>query len=706
MREPTLEVGAILGRYEVVRFLGAGGMGEVYEARHMGLKKRVALKILFAHLVQNPKTLKRFLREGEAASRVRHPHIVDVTDVGVEEGTPYLVMEYLEGEDLAARIGRGRFEVPDLLRIMLPVIAGVAAAHRSDIIHRDLKPENIFLALDEVREERPVVLDFGVSKLTDDPGALALTASAALVGTPYYISPEQARGAKAVDARADQYAVGVILYEALSGRRPYQAESLFELIHAISRSDFPRLRDLRSDLPEELEEVILEAMAREPAERYRTLNHLGEALLPFADEDTAAKWAPVFDREIRSIETTLSEEDLGLSETVDRASSGGGASGGGEVVVTAGGPRSSGDRSPTPRFDRSAETVGSVERPGALPVPAALSTPGRSRSRAGPALAVGAVAAVGLSVLIIAWVGGGSEPASAPVPATVGRGTDDSTGPADTLRMPPGGVGPLRFGVGRYLPRERGEARYGRLVTYLSEALDRPVEMIWSERYDDVSSALVAGETDLGMVSSFWYVRAGRQGAGVRLLGVGATEGDTTSYEGIVVARAAGRIHQLDDLRARVFCYVTPSSSSGYLYPRALLRRAGIDPDDGFRTTRFAGGHIEALQAVDDGVCDGAAVAGYMLERHWAAGGGDPEAFRVLARTGRIPYDAVAARSSLPEPVLEQLRDTHLALPPGSAAAEEVLGDSPVRGYVPIEDSDYEAARALSDHLEQPPPER
>src|SRR5688500_6866466 len=187
-----LQPGTKFGRYSIVRRLGTGGMGAVYEGLHPTLKKRVAIKVLHRRYADSELAVARFMREGEAASRIQHPNVVDVFDVGLETGMPYLVMEYLEGESLGALIDRiGRLEPQQTADVMLPVCAAVAAAHEAGVIHRDLKPENIFLAKARLGAAEPKVLDFGISKVTGEIGQLALTGTAAFLGSPYYVSPEQ-----------------------------------------------------------------------------------------------------------------------------------------------------------------------------------------------------------------------------------------------------------------------------------------------------------------------------------------------------------------------------------------------------------------------------------------------------------------------------------------------------------------------------------
>jgi serine/threonine protein kinase len=301
--EPYLAPGVRFGKYEIVALLGEGGMGLVYEALHVDLKKRVAIKTLNAALAAVPEATVRFRREGEAAARIRHPNVVDVTDVGVEAGIPYLVMEYLEGRTLGQYLNRKEpLSITETADLALPIIAALAAGHDAGVIHRDLKPSNIFLVADRVRRENvPKVLDFGVSKLADAQGAeqQALTRTGAHLGTICYMSPEQALGAKQADARSDQYALGLILYECVTGRRAYRDDddNTFALLRRIGDNRFEPPLAIRPDLQPAFADLVLRTLAHQMADRFESMSALGAAMLQFGSARAVMSWERVFKRD-------------------------------------------------------------------------------------------------------------------------------------------------------------------------------------------------------------------------------------------------------------------------------------------------------------------------------------------------------------------------------------------------------------------------
>jgi serine/threonine-protein kinase len=290
-----LPQGTVLGRYRIVRPIGVGGNGTVYEAIHQDLDKRVALKVLHDDVTRDPVARQRFLQEGRVAARIHHPHVVELFDVGQENGRLYLVMELLEGHSLADEFDvHGAMEVHRLVDLLLPVCAALATAHEDGIVHRDLKPDNIFLARARLGAVQPKLLDFGISKLTHR-GARAFTEQE-ILGTPEYMSPEQIRSTAAVDARTDQYALGVLLYEGVTGRRPFVGADLQALLEAIVKGRAPRPSSLVPSLPPGFEAIVLRAMACDPEQRFESVYELGRALLPFASEVARGTWTPVFYR--------------------------------------------------------------------------------------------------------------------------------------------------------------------------------------------------------------------------------------------------------------------------------------------------------------------------------------------------------------------------------------------------------------------------
>ncbi len=265
--------------YEVLRVIGEGGMGRVYEARHLRLSnKRFALKLLHPEFSRQPDVVTRFQREAEAASALSHPNVVSVYDVNTApDGRPYLVAELLEGEQLGDLLTRrGKLPVAEAVRIVRQIPRALAAAHDHGIVHRDVKPENVFL-VDGGNLVK--VLDFGISKLGH--GSEKLTKTGTVMGTPDYMAPEQARGDR-VDSRADVYAVGALLYRALTGRKPFIAADPMATLTAVLTQEPPRPTAVEGGIPLGLELVIQRAMAKKPEERYQDMRELERALAPFA----------------------------------------------------------------------------------------------------------------------------------------------------------------------------------------------------------------------------------------------------------------------------------------------------------------------------------------------------------------------------------------------------------------------------------------
>lgn len=286
----ALEPGQALGPYRIERLLGEGAMGEAFLARHEEHRMPAVIKVLHPHLARKSAVLTRFRREGMALARVRHRHVVQVFDVTSFGGVECIVMEYLQGASLGDYLKRhGPLSVERIADLMVPVIEGVAAIHAAGIVHRDLKPENIFVSHDPSGELVPKVMDLGVARIESESDA-AQTATAAVLGSPAYMSPEQARSTKTATALSDQYSLGVVLYEACTGVRPFNGDGIVGVLQAVIAGRFSPPGQLRSELSAAFEEVVLRAMAYAPSGRFADVRSLGLALLPFASEETQHRW--------------------------------------------------------------------------------------------------------------------------------------------------------------------------------------------------------------------------------------------------------------------------------------------------------------------------------------------------------------------------------------------------------------------------------
>jgi serine/threonine protein kinase len=271
------------GRWRVLRRLSQGGMGSIYEAQNVSIGKRVALKFIHGW-GESPEACLRFQREAEAASAVESAHIVHVFDTGTtDEGQPYLVMELLQGESLGARLRRGpRPSVAEAVQIAAQVLRGLHRAHEAGVIHRDLKPENVFLVRQDDGSILAKILDFGISKFTrggQAPGLGTITREGTVLGTPYYMSPEQAQALPGLDARSDLFSLGVILFECLAGQLPWSSLVSYEaVVVAICSRDAPDIRLFAPEVPAPLAHVLKKALAREADERFPSARAFLDAL--------------------------------------------------------------------------------------------------------------------------------------------------------------------------------------------------------------------------------------------------------------------------------------------------------------------------------------------------------------------------------------------------------------------------------------------
>ncbi len=289
-----LAEGSRFGGYLVGPCIGEGGMARVYRAQHEGLQRQVALKVLLdAH--GKDEGHERFLREARMIAAIKHPNVVNIFDVGVHQGRPYLVMELLEGMDLEAYVAsQGPLEEPMLMDVIIPVVAGLAAVHDAGIVHRDLKPGNIFLARGRNDEMEPKLLDFGISKSSGQDKMRLTNAKGLLMGTPFYMSPEASQGLE-MTGLSDQYALGVVLYEAATGTNPFAGATTFgEVVRQVTTGDYPPVSTRNPKLSKRMVAIIERAMHLDPAHRFPDMRAMGRELLALAGQRTRITWGLSF----------------------------------------------------------------------------------------------------------------------------------------------------------------------------------------------------------------------------------------------------------------------------------------------------------------------------------------------------------------------------------------------------------------------------
>ena len=274
----------LAGKYRVDKVVGVGGFGAVLQATHLQLEERVAIKTLLPHAAKNAAASERFIREARAAVRIRSEHVARVSDVGkLDDGTPYMVMEFLDGLDLSNLVKQnGPQSFPDVAEWIIQASEAIAEAHSLGIIHRDLKPANLFLTRRVDGTPNVKVLDFGISKLTNEMGDKGMTKTSDVMGSPFYMSPEQMRSTRSVDTRCDIWAMGAILYELIAGCTPFDAETMTALVVNIMQEPPREILTFRRDVPAPLRDVVLCCLQKDPASRFQDVASLAHALAPFA----------------------------------------------------------------------------------------------------------------------------------------------------------------------------------------------------------------------------------------------------------------------------------------------------------------------------------------------------------------------------------------------------------------------------------------
>ena len=412
----------LAGKYRVEKVLGFGGMGVVVSAFRGDLEQRVAVKFLSQAAAERPDAAERFRREARAAAKIRSEHVARVLDVGtLDTGLPYMVMEFLEGNDVSDELQQYPYGLPmvEAVDYMLQAIEALAEAHAAGVVHRDLKPGNIYLARRADGTRRVKVLDFGISKALSGTSVeeLSLTKTAALIGSPLYMAPEQMRSAKDVDTRADIWSLGAMLYEMLTGQPPYTGDSIPQLCAALLHDDPIPLRQHRPEIPEGLQQAVLRCLMKDRNQRFPTVFELGRALLPFAQPDSRIHVERA-ERMLRVSDVTMS----GMTPATERVTTN---PQGSTPIISA--PLQPMAITPQPVIDIAEPTVNSWGQTGPVATP----------RRRGALIAVGVVTAL-LAGAVGIWAAGRGDEASASTKPSASAATSGAEpAPVDTRPAEP-----------------------------------------------------------------------------------------------------------------------------------------------------------------------------------------------------------------------------------------------------------------------------
>ncbi len=649
----------IAGKYHLGRVIGEGGMGAVYEADHRELGAKVAVKLLSEASINNPNSLARFRREAKVMGQIQHENVISVMDAGNDEsGIPFLVMELLEGESLAGTLRRERLLSPGLSAwITSEVLAGLGAAHAKRIIHRDLKPGNVFISTQSDGSKRVKILDFGISKLADVSETLNVTAQGALVGTPNFMSPEQLRSKDELDGRVDIYAAGIMLYRMVTGALPYVGTNAEELYRNIFIAQPKPPRELRPELSQELEAVIFKAMHPDREQRFQTCYEFRDAL-----------------------QEAVPSEGYGA---VRQAST--------RHPVAMGSPVSS--QHVSSAFSTARTQASPQGTPAHVPHPAAtpMATEAGLHGHTWKWIAL-------MVILLGAIIGGVLTYSITKEKNKNNQGEAVATGENDMAAAAVSTGEPLYFAITRHKDPAAIIAEMQPLADYLSKRIERPVIVKVVDNYEDVSARLGEGKVHLAALSAANYVRAKRTVPGLTLLATPTTTLGPT-YGAYILARADSGIRDLKGLKDKTFCYTSKTSSSGYLYPRAIFREHGIDPDS-YLQTRFTSDHMESLRVLQTGGCDGAAV----YDEIWleaSESGFQRSSFTVVATTERVAWDAYCITDTLDQKTTEKLQQALGDLRLGSELSKSVLveNDLPFAGFLPADDTLYDPTRKIEQYL-------
>lgn len=659
-----------LGRYELIRKLATGGMAELFLARERGLaglERLVVIKRILPHLADDPDFVEMFLREARIIARLNHPNVIQIYELGEEDDQYYIAMEFLHGISVkelmtAARDSGIDLPIDTVLTLVAGACRGAHAAHTLadedgnplGVVHRDISPHNVMItASGDVK-----LLDFGIAKATEGLD----TTIGGLKGKYAYMSPEQCMR-RDLDHRSDVFALGIVLWELLTGQRLFTRHSELETMQAIIQEPAPSVYEHNPDLPEGLDAILEPALAKDPDQRYSDAEAFRHAILMFAHEAGFL---------LDSEAIAFCVQELASALIQDRAPSP-------SAVSLVSFPK----RESTANVEDEPKTV--VTRPGrkAEPdigreedePPSSEAAPPPASSRSHVALVVAGVLLLSGALFFLLQSSSEEVPAS-PAP-------HELSGP------------PLLLAWAPVLDDELMLEELEPLREYLEKTLERPVTFSVPESYGRVSRMLVEGKLDFAIVPPLTYLRTRAQLPELIPLVIKEVEGLTAS-DAYLMVRSDAPFVVLDDLNGKRFCFTDKNSTSGNFLPRDFLERVGRDPTAFIGQEIWSGDHQKALEDLVAKRCDVAATYSGNLER--TPSYGIPRgALRIIAVTGHIPQDVLVARPETTEQDRTQLRDALLAFDPAHLGVKELGSVGRITGFKPVSDHVFDALRGIVD---------
>lgn len=735
------------GKYVVKDVIGEGGMGVVLEAENTVIRLPVAIKLLHKVLTKSDKATERFHREARTAAATGHAHIVDIYDMGeTDDGSPFIVMELLKGMNLQQVLRKEKILDPHrAVSICIQLLSALSAVHSKGILHRDLKPANVILVPKKRKTDFVKLVDFGISKIHEHRMEQKdLTDTGVVMGTPHYMSPEQARGEKDVDHRADLYAIGAMLYRCVSGKVPYPGKNYNQILARILAQPPPPVKEIRPQVPSKLVEIINRAMARDREQRYETAAVFAADLAEFCNVNISVSSSDMKRVSVGDMKAVCKGEDeeAATAETVaaDRPlrkpmspPQGVFREPRGRTPVSSGSWKPAGSTAAPKKlrssFDDSCESIG--EQSGNKPVSyrdeaieeqapgdgrvsrTVKLKPGQNRARnvetrEGPSENSGVSGSSsksgvggGRNLSTRRWVILGGGAVAIAVLLLVGYlvyrnffSPSDTPGVCPALTTEPGAT--MTFALGQHLPAEKRKRIYYDAARFLDEQLDLSVRMITPEDLSDLGQKLVDGEFDLLAVSPLLYVKMKKKFPGIQVLATPKFR-QAAQYQGLVLTRERDKLSSLEDLKGKRFCWVSKSSTSGYLFPRLLFRSKGLDPENMFSETVEARRHIDALRMLQEGKCDGTAVYS-MRFMELKSNGKITTPLKIVGATDPIPSDAICAGPAMPEKMRKKIVETLVRFDVEKhGSGNDVKADTAISSFTKADDSFYKTVRDALD---------